>query len=224
MSISNRRVTSLHLYSMLGHVLSKVDNIQYLGITIASNLRWENHITGLTAKVNRTLGFLRRNLRTCPQQLRQLAYFSLVRSRLEYSSVAWDPYLAKDITKLESIQRRAARFTMNDHRRRSSVSNMLERLGWEPLQERRAMACLTIMKKILSGRVAINCDEYLERSSTRTRTANSAKFKHYRTNTEVFKNSYFPRTVPLWNGMPDQFVNTLTEVSGCPVALGTSLD
>ena len=86
------------------------------------------------------------------------------------------------------------------------------------------MARLTIMKKILCGRVAINCDDYLERSSTRTRTAKSVRFKHYRTNTEVFKNSYFPRTVPLWNGTPDQFVNTLTEVSGCPVALGTSLD
>ena len=101
---------------------------------------------------------------------------------------------------------------------------MLERLGWELLQERRALARLTIMKKILSGRVAINCDDYLERSSTRIITANSAKFKHYRTNTEVFKNSYFPRTVPLWNGTPYQFVNTLTEVSGHPIALGTSLD
>ncbi len=174
MSITNRRVTSLHLYSMLGNVLSKEDNIQYLGITIASNLRWENHITGLTVKANRTLGFLCRNLRTCPQQLRQLAHFSLVWSRLIYSSVAWDLYLAKEFTKLESIQRRAARFTMSDHRRRSSMSNMLERLAWESLQERRAMACLTIMKKILCGRVAINCDDYLERSSTRTRTADSA--------------------------------------------------
>ena len=80
------------------------------------------------------------------------------------------------------------------------------------------MAHLTIMK-ILCGRVAINCNDYLERSSTRTRTANSAQFKHHRTNTEVFKNSYFPRTVPLWNGTPDQIVNTLTEVSGLLDAL-----
>ncbi len=108
---------------MLGHVLSKVDNIQYLGFTIASNLRWENHMSGLTVKANRTLGFLCRNLRTCPQQLHQLAYYRLVRSRLEYLSVAWDPYLAKDITKLESIQRRAAQFTINDHRCHSSVTN-----------------------------------------------------------------------------------------------------
>ncbi len=86
------------------------------------------------------------------------------------------------------------------------------------------MACLTIIKKILCGGVAINCDNYLERSSTRTRTANTAKSKHYRTNTEVFKNSYFPTTMPVWNGTPDQFVNTLTEVSGCPIALGASLN
>ncbi len=38
---------------------------------------------------------------------------------------------------------------MNDHRRRNSVSNMLGRLAWEPLQERRAMVQLTTMKKIL---------------------------------------------------------------------------
>ncbi len=75
MSITNRRVISIHLYSMLGHILSRVDNSQYLGITIASNLHWENHIMGLTAKASRMLGFLklRRNLRTCPQQLHQLA-------------------------------------------------------------------------------------------------------------------------------------------------------
>ncbi len=46
MSITNRRVTSIHLYMLysMGHVLSKVDNIQYLpiGITITSNLHWEN--------------------------------------------------------------------------------------------------------------------------------------------------------------------------------------
>ncbi len=31
---------------MLGHILSKVGNIQHLGITIASNLRWENDYNG----------------------------------------------------------------------------------------------------------------------------------------------------------------------------------
>ena len=48
------------------------------------------------------------------------AYISLIRSTLEYSSVIWDPYLQKDIDKLENVQRRAARsisenWTSRDH-------------------------------------------------------------------------------------------------------------
>ncbi len=71
------------------------------------------------------------------------------------------------------------------------------------------MVRLATMKKILCGRVAINCDDYLERSNIRTRTADNSKFKHYIANTEVFPNSFFPRTVT-----PDQVVNTWIEVSG----------
>ena len=92
-------------------------------------LQWESPITGITAKANRTLRFLRRNLRYCLKQLRERAYHSLVRSRLEYAPIEWDPYLAKDITKLDNVQRPAARLVANDHRRTSSVTTMLDTLG-----------------------------------------------------------------------------------------------
>ena len=49
-----------------------------------------------------------RNLKACPPKLRETAYFSLVRSSLEYSSAVWDPFRQKDIDKLEKIQRAAA--------------------------------------------------------------------------------------------------------------------
>ena len=61
-------------------------------------------------KANSTLGFLRRNLRRCPAKLKESAYISFVRSTLEYAASVWDPHLAKDINKLENIQRRPARF------------------------------------------------------------------------------------------------------------------
>ena len=46
-------------------------------------------------KADSTLGFLRRNLKACPPKLRETAYFSLVRSSLEYSSAVWDPFRQK---------------------------------------------------------------------------------------------------------------------------------
>ena len=41
-----------------------------------------------------------------------------------------DPYRAKDINKLEMVQRRAARFAKSDYCRTTSVSKLLDDLGW----------------------------------------------------------------------------------------------
>lgn len=224
MTITAKKSQPVYLYTMIGCVLSKVSDITYLGITITDNLQWETHITGLTAKANRTLGFLRRNLRNCPRQLRQLAYFSLVRSRLEYAATIWDPHLAKDITRVEAVQRRAARFVMNDHKRCSSVSTMLKTLDWNQLDIRRKNGRLTFLKKIISGRVAVNPSDYLTEGVTRTRTVNSQKYKHYSAKTLVFKNSFFPRTIPEWNKTPDQAIVELLEQSDRTTTSESRLD
>jgi hypothetical protein len=42
-----------------------------------------------------------------------------------------------DINKVEAVQRRAARYVANNHRNRSSVSNIIQRLKWRPLADRR---------------------------------------------------------------------------------------
>ena len=84
----------------------------YLGVTLSVNMKWNSHISKVSKKANFTFGFLKRNLKHCPQDFRRTAYLSLVRSTLEYSSIVWDPYLQKDIDKLEKVQRhgQAARF------------------------------------------------------------------------------------------------------------------
>ena len=49
---------------------------------------------------------------------RKTAYLFLVRSILDYGGSIWDPYQVKDIEKLESVQRQAARFITNDYQSR----------------------------------------------------------------------------------------------------------
>ena len=39
-------------------------------------------------------------------------YCTLVRSQLEYGSVVWSPFTARNITKLERVQRRATKFIL----------------------------------------------------------------------------------------------------------------
>ena len=49
-------------YSLHNQILKEVQSIKYLGIPINDSLDWGQHISEITSKATRTLGFLRRNL------------------------------------------------------------------------------------------------------------------------------------------------------------------
>ena len=61
-----------------------VESIKYLGVTITNDLKWNTHISNVCTKANRTLGFLRRNLYSCPPDVKEAAYKGLVQPVLEY--------------------------------------------------------------------------------------------------------------------------------------------
>ena len=71
----------------------------------------------------------------------------LVRPLLELSA-AWDPHLAKDVYQLE---RRAARFVMNDYRRSTSVTSLLNQREWSPLSVRRRNSRLVAFYRAVSN-------------------------------------------------------------------------
>ena len=102
-------------YTLEGTVLENVESIKYLGVTITSDLKWNSHIRNVCSKANRTLGFLRRNLFSCPQDVKEAAYKSMVRPFLEYGSTVWDPHCIGINDELENVQKRAARFVKRNY-------------------------------------------------------------------------------------------------------------
>ena len=51
------------VYEPHGHILENISTTEYLGVTIQDDLRWVSHVSSTTSKANKTLGFLRRNLK-----------------------------------------------------------------------------------------------------------------------------------------------------------------
>ena len=97
--------------------ISRVSSAQYLGITVTDNLCWNEHINNICKKANSTLGLLHRILSGCDKKVKDLAYHSLVRLKLEYDFSAWNPYTKQSIDQIEIVQRRAAYFVCNDRSR-----------------------------------------------------------------------------------------------------------
>ena len=201
LKVGRKRAMVQNDYTPHGKTLATADSAKYLGVTIASDLRWNKHIDTITSKANRTLGFLKKNLKINSTALKSTAYKTLVRPTLDYACTVWDPYTQGNIYKLEMVQRRAARFVLSRYNNTSSVGDMLYELGWTSLQTRRQTLRLCMMYKIHKGLIAMDAQEFMTPLQRRSRHVNSYAYKIPRSKTGYHMYSFFPRTMREWNSL-----------------------
>ena len=134
----------------------------------------------------------------------------MVRPTLEYATSVWDPHLQKDIKALEQVQRRAARYVLNDYSTRTPgcVSNMVNQLQWDSLETRRRSDRLKMLYKIQHGLVDIQPDSYIQQGDRRTRREH--RLYQERIGNEIYNHSFFPRTIRDWNTLPSQTTSAPT--------------
>ena len=110
MQLTRKRIKKIHAsYTLEGTDLENFESIKYLGVTIASDLSWNTHVSNVCTKANRTLRFLRRNLYSCPPggkrgSLQRIGAPSP--GVLDYGSSVWDPLGVVLQEELESVQKR----------------------------------------------------------------------------------------------------------------------
>ncbi len=105
---------------------TKIESIQCikdLGVTVVSSHKFSQQCKDAAYRANRMLGFINRNFFKNKDLIIPL-YISLVRPHLEYAIQFWLSHHAKDITKLESVQRRATQMIIHP-----CVINQM-RKGW----------------------------------------------------------------------------------------------
>ena len=84
LKVSNSHSPFTHSYSLNNTPLAETTSHTYLGVELSNNLKWNKHVDHITAKGNRSLGFINCNLNRCTEDIKSLAYRSLVRPSLEY--------------------------------------------------------------------------------------------------------------------------------------------
>ena len=98
-------------YFLHNQTLENVQSAKYLGITISNNKDWVQHISEISSKATKTLGFLRKNLFFAPKSTKKVAYKTLVQPKLECAAPIWSPYSKLQINQVMKVQRTAARLT-----------------------------------------------------------------------------------------------------------------
>ena len=223
MPLTKKHIKIQASYTLEGTVLENVESIKYLDVTITSDLKWNSHIRNVCSKANRTLGFLRRNLFPCPQDVKKAAYKSPVRPILEYRSTVWDPHCNGLNDELENVQKRAARFvTRNYSYETGSMTCILEKLKCETLQKRRRDNRLISLYKGLKGKSRIPTYDLIPKNR-RCRNQHSTVFQILSASKDANKKSFFPQTI--WDpemSPPDSLISS-AELSDDCVSKLTSL-
>ena len=172
-----------------------MDNIKYLGVIVFKDLKWNTHVSNVCSKTNRILGFLRCNLLSCPQDVKETTCKGFVRPILEYASPVWDPLGIVIQEELEKDQNRAARFVTGSYNfETGSMTSNLEQLGWESLHKGRKGSKLILLFEGLKGRASIPCDD-LQPTNTRSRNQHPMAFHVPCARTDTYKYSVFPDTI-----------------------------
>ena len=194
----------LSTYKIHDIPISLVDSAKYLGVVIDSKLTWKNQYQNISKKCNNSLAFLRRNLPpSCPRQVREKCYKTLVRPLADYACQVWDPHYSTDIQNLEKIQKRGARFVTNNYCMESGNSNQnLHSLGWSTLEERRLQLKLSTFKKAHLKLLDLPLENLI--TKTRRTRQGGEGLNFYRPFSPIngHINSFFHQTSQIWNLLP----------------------
>ena len=68
--VTRKKTPIIENHEMMGHILSTVHQYPYLGVELSEDLGWEPHINKAISKANKVLGFLKRNISKCSQDIK----------------------------------------------------------------------------------------------------------------------------------------------------------
>ena len=115
----------------------------------------------------------------------------------------WTPSQRKKTHQLEKIKRRGARWTTSYYDYRSSVSAMLDQVGWRTLKQRHADARLYPFYKIVYGLVTVPLPDYIQPIHRVSRYCHSMTLRKIQISRNYYKYSFFPLVIVQWNALPE---------------------
>ena len=109
MTIGKKLESPSYSYDLSSHIIEQVKSIKDIGVTMDSELSFDEHINIKIDTANKIVGIIRRSYRYLNCEIFLPLYKCLVRSHFDYAVSVWDPYKIKHITDIEDVQRRATK-------------------------------------------------------------------------------------------------------------------
>jgi hypothetical protein len=125
-----RKTNSIHFNYFVGDLLTvRTDCLKDLVVMLASKLHYHRHVHYLHSQTLKLLGPIVSSHIIFLPWIVKFVYITLILSKLEYASVAWNNLTLADSNKLENIQRKFANLCYNRFIQHNTLCNYESMLG-----------------------------------------------------------------------------------------------
>ena len=90
-------------HTMHNQVHDSFSSARFLGVDLSTNLNFNSYIQRISSNVNKSLGYIERNIKLKHPSVREAAYKTLFRPQLGYGSTVWSPYTKSNVHKTEML-------------------------------------------------------------------------------------------------------------------------
>ena len=195
-------------YSICNLQVPSVKAVKILGVTVTSDLKWNNHTAVIRNKAAKTLGFISRCFKGAKCSVISLLYKSLVRSSLLFAAPAWHPTTGANLAALERVQNRATRLILGCKKSDTRSSDARRAAcGLPSLGELWDKITLSFFCKCLTGA----CDLLVfhpDRVTVKPRRVglrgDRCVLTTPRSTCSAYLASFFPRAVSLFQTLPEE--------------------
>ena len=184
-----------------GAVLPSVEHTRDLGVEMSSDLSPTRHVGDIVAKGHKRATLIHRAFVSRDVNTLLRAFLVYVRPLLEYGSIIWSPHNIKDITAIESVQRRFTKRLPGFNK--LCYRDRLQRLNIPSLELRRLHTDLIWCYKIVFDMVDVRFDEFFEWSPSCGTRGHKYKLYKKSVSTRVRSEFFTERVVNVWNGLPE---------------------
>lgn len=192
-------------YYIKSAALKSVDRVVDLGVERSADATYSAHCARVVAKATRVCGMIRHVFRLNNRKLLWPAFISYVLPILTYCSPVWSPFLVRDITAIEKVQRRyTKKISGLSH---LSYNDRLRELHALSLSQRRQYTDMVTTYKYLHG--LTDCaasDVGLELATAPTR-GRGLRLSQHRPINRVCANLFPYRATSSWNKLPMSVIN-----------------
>ena len=116
------------------HELEVVDTTKYLGLQIDNSLDWKRHVSVISSKVSKAVGFLKHAKSILPLETLNKLYAGIVEPHFRYCCSVWGCCGVTEKNHLQKLQNRTARIITNNSFDTLGIP-LVRRLGWKTIEE-----------------------------------------------------------------------------------------